>query len=85
VNLSFLIHLLPGLKEYIEANPSLKVQSSMAVVQSKFSNVSIPSSEYEEQDLRDEFYDAISADSSSEEDESDDEETDHKVWSFTLT
>lgn len=68
-----------GLKEYIEANPSLKVQSSMAVVQSKVSNVSIPSSEYEEQDLRDEFYDAISTDSSSEEDESDDEETDHKA------
>ncbi|XP_056162623.1 protein ENHANCED DISEASE RESISTANCE 2 isoform X4 [Syzygium oleosum] len=68
-----------GLKEYIEANPSLKVQSSMAVVQSKVSDVSISNSEYEEKDVRDEFYDAISADSSSEEEESDDEEPNHKA------
>ncbi|KAF8036755.1 hypothetical protein BT93_C2462 [Corymbia citriodora subsp. variegata] len=68
-----------GLREYIEANPSLKVQSSTAVVQSKVSDISISSSEYEEQDMRDEFYDAISADSSSEEDESDDEEIDLKA------
>lgn len=84
-NLYFLVHLFPGLKEYIEANPSLKVQSSTAVVQSKVSDVSISNSEYEEKDVRDEFYDAISADSSSEEEESDDEEPNHKVWSFTLT
>ncbi|KAI4377730.1 hypothetical protein MLD38_015310 [Melastoma candidum] len=63
-----------GLKEYIEANPSLKIHSSTAVVQSKLCGCSLSNSEFEDQEVKDEFYDALgSASSSSSEDESDGE------------
>lgn len=69
-----------GLKEYISANPALKFESATTVVKSKFSHVSIPNGENEEE-APDEFYDAIGGDSSSSDEESDDdEEFDQKVY-----
>lgn len=61
-----------GLKEYISANPALKFESATTVVKSKFSHVSIPNGENEEE-APDEFYDAIGGDSSSSDEESDDD------------
>lgn len=64
-----------GLKEYIGANPALKFESSTTVIQSKLSEVSVSNAEFEESEVKDEFYDAMSADSSSS-----DEELDNKVF-----
>ncbi|XVE53694.1 hypothetical protein DITRI_Ditri03aG0023200 [Diplodiscus trichospermus] len=61
-----------GLKEYIGANPSLNCKSSSMFVQSKVSDVSTTSGEFEDVEVADEFYDAIAGDSSSS---SDDEES----------
>ncbi|XP_061990763.1 protein ENHANCED DISEASE RESISTANCE 2 isoform X2 [Rosa rugosa] len=58
-----------GMKEYIGANPALKCESSATFVQSKLSSVSISNAEYNESDVKDEFYDAISTDSSSSDEE----------------
>lgn len=66
-----------GLKEYIGANPALKFESSTTVIQSKLSEVSVSNAEFEESEVKDEFYDAMSADSSSS-----DEELDNKVFLF---
>ncbi|KAJ8753190.1 hypothetical protein K2173_017776 [Erythroxylum novogranatense] len=70
-----LLSQVAGLKEYIGANPALKVEASTTVVHSKLSDVSITSSEVEDTEVNDEFYDAIAADvsSSSSDEESDDE------------
>ncbi|XP_057417760.1 protein ENHANCED DISEASE RESISTANCE 2-like isoform X2 [Lotus japonicus] len=62
-----------GLKEYISANPALNRENATTVVHSKISDGSISSSEYEDEVL-DEFYDAISAESSTSDEESDDDE-----------
>ncbi|KAL6124880.1 hypothetical protein ACLB2K_077388 [Fragaria x ananassa] len=62
-----------GLKEYIAANPSLKLKSAASVIQSKISQVSVSSGESEADGIHDEFYDAMSADSSSSDEESDTE------------
>lgn len=73
-----------GLKEYIAANPALHQESATTIVHSKISDSSISSSEYEDE-VQDEFYDAIAAESSSSGEESDDEEKhDQKVCSFLL-
>ncbi|GMN47207.1 hypothetical protein TIFTF001_016385 [Ficus carica] len=61
-----------GLKEYISANPALKFESATTVVKSKFSHVSIPNGENEEE-APEEFYDAVGGDSSSSDEESDDD------------
>ncbi|BBH08555.1 Protein of unknown function D [Prunus dulcis] len=68
-----------GLKEYIGANPALKFESSTTVIQSKLSEVSVSNAEFEESEVKDEFYDAMSADSSSS-----DEELDNKILIATL-
>ncbi|PQP97429.1 protein ENHANCED DISEASE RESISTANCE 2-like isoform X1 [Prunus yedoensis var. nudiflora] len=68
-----------GLKEYIGANPALKFESSTTVIQSKLSEVSVSNAEFEESEVKDEFYDAMSADSSSS-----DEELDNKDSKFEL-
>lgn len=66
------------MKEYIGANPALKCASSTTFVQSKLSPVS--NADYNESDVKDEFYDAISTDSSSSDDEeSDDDALNNKV------
>lgn len=75
----FFFSFLSGLKEYIGANPALKCESSTTFIRSKISEVSISNAEYDESDVKDEFYDAISTDSSSE-DESDNDALDHKVF-----
>lgn len=62
-----------GLKEYIGANPALKFGTSTTVL-SKFSALSVSTSESEDGDIQDEFYDAIAADSSSEDEDSDGDE-----------
>uniref|UniRef100_A0A7N0SWV4 START domain-containing protein n=1 Tax=Kalanchoe fedtschenkoi TaxID=63787 RepID=A0A7N0SWV4_KALFE len=67
-----------GLKEYIEANPSLKFESPVTVMQSKFSDVSLSSSDFEDSEVQDEFYDAIAGDSSSSDDDSPDDDNDGK-------
>lgn len=59
-----------GLKEYIEANPSLKFELPASFMQTKYSDVSLSSRDYEDSDVQEEFYDAIAADSSSSDDES---------------
>lgn len=68
-----------GLKEYIGANPALKFETSTTVIQSKVSEVSVSTAEFEESEVKDEFYDAMSADSSSS-----DEELDQKVFLFSV-
>ncbi|CAK9166041.1 unnamed protein product, partial [Ilex paraguariensis] len=60
-----------GLKEYIGANPALTFESSTTVIQSNISDVSGSNSELGDSEMADEFYDAIGADSSSEDDDSD--------------
>lgn len=65
------------MKEYIGANPALKFETSTTVIQSKVSEVSVSTAEFEESEVKDEFYDAMSADSSSS-----DEELDQKVFLF---
>jgi hypothetical protein len=62
-----------GLKEYIAANPALKFKSAASVIQSKISQLSVSNAESEADAVHDEFYDAVSADSSSSDEESDTE------------
>lgn len=53
----------------------------MAVVQSNLSSSPISNSEFEDQDVKDEFYDALGSESSSsEEDDGSDAETENKVF-----
>ncbi|KAK7388537.1 hypothetical protein VNO78_23356 [Psophocarpus tetragonolobus] len=62
-----------GLKEYIAANPALHHENATTIVHSKLSDASISSAEYEDE-MQDEFYDAVTADSSSSDEESDDDQ-----------
>ncbi|KAL2961670.1 hypothetical protein AAZX31_17G101400 [Glycine max] len=62
-----------GLKEYIAANPALHHENATTIVHSKLSDASISSAEYEDE-MQDEFYDAITADSSTSDEESDDDQ-----------
>ncbi|XP_028760833.1 protein ENHANCED DISEASE RESISTANCE 2 [Neltuma alba] len=55
-----------GLKEYIGANPEVQKRIASTVVHPKLSDVPLSTAEYEDA-VQDEFYDAIAADSSSEE------------------
>ncbi|CAL0307079.1 unnamed protein product [Lupinus luteus] len=66
-----------GLKEYIAANPSLHQEYATTIVHSKSSDGSVSSSEYED-DMQDQFYDAIAGESSSDEESDDDEKLDQK-------
>ncbi|XP_052489222.1 protein ENHANCED DISEASE RESISTANCE 2 isoform X2 [Gossypium raimondii] len=76
-----LLSQVAGLKEYIGANPSLSFESSATVVQSKLSDVSTSSSEFEDLEVQDEFYDAIAGDStSSSEDEESEDDTEKKKF-----
>lgn len=61
-----------GLKEYIAANPALHHENATTIVHSKMSDASISSTEYEDE-MHDEFYDAITADTSSDEESDDDQ------------
>jgi hypothetical protein len=62
-----------GLKDYIGANPTMRVETSTTVVQSKATHEhgSSSSIEFEDADETDEFYDAIAEISSSSSDEND--------------
>ncbi|CAJ2637525.1 unnamed protein product [Trifolium pratense] len=62
-----------GLKEYIGANPALH-QQDVTVVHSKISSVSLSGAEYENVEVQDEFYDAIAAESSTSDEESDEDD-----------
>ncbi|XP_062158230.1 protein ENHANCED DISEASE RESISTANCE 2-like isoform X2 [Alnus glutinosa] len=76
-----------GLKEYIGANPGLKLESVTTVIHSKISDVSLSNGEYEDSEVQDEFYDAIAADSSSsseDEGSDNDEEPDKKEMKVKL-
>ncbi|CAN1800272.1 Probable UDP-arabinopyranose mutase 2 [Linum perenne] len=63
-----------GLKEYIGASPALRVESSTTVIRSKNSDGNIAAIDYDDVEVKDEFYDAISGDSSSSSPSSSDEE-----------
>lgn len=67
----FLESQFSGLKEYVLANPGLNFETLPTVVRSKISDVSITNSDYDDGEPQDEFYDAIAADTSSSEDDSD--------------
>lgn len=63
----------------MEANPAFKSEISVAISQTKVSDMSSSNSDFEDLNVEDDkFYDAASADSSSSE-ESDDEETNDEV------
>ncbi|XP_052730841.1 protein ENHANCED DISEASE RESISTANCE 2 isoform X3 [Vigna angularis] len=68
-----LLFQVAGLKEYIAANPALHHENATTVVHSKISDASISSAECEDE-MQDEFYDAITADSSTSDEESDDDQ-----------
>ena len=77
-----MVHCQSGLKEYIAANPAFKFEHSTTVINSRIADGAISSSEYEDSELQDEFYDAMADDSSSsssEEEESDDDHEKVKV------
>ncbi|KAJ0235803.1 ENHANCED DISEASE RESISTANCE protein [Hirschfeldia incana] len=65
-----------GLKEYIGANPAFKYEASSSVVQSKLPD--IPSGEYVDEEMDEQFYDATDSSSDEEESDEDDEEQDKK-------
>ncbi|XP_010533084.1 PREDICTED: protein ENHANCED DISEASE RESISTANCE 2-like isoform X2 [Tarenaya hassleriana] len=65
-----------GLKEYIEANPAFKHETSATVVNSRLSDLS--TSEYEDEDAEDQFYDATDSSSDDEESDEDDDEQEKK-------
>lgn len=73
-----------GLKAYIGANPAFTHESTTTVVHSKVSDFSASNGEFVDAGVTDEFYDAIAADSSSEDDEDSDNEVelDSKVCVF---
>lgn len=68
-----MLNNVSGLKEYIAANPALHHENATTIVHSKLSDASISSAEYEDE-MQDEFYDAITADSSTSDEESDDDQ-----------
>lgn len=70
-----LLTQVAGLKEYVGANPALKSVSSTTIIQSKVTDLSGSSSEVEDLEEADEFYDAIAADSSSSSEDDSDKET----------
>lgn len=76
----FLVNCISGLKEYIGANPAFKYEASSTVVQSKLSD--IPSGEYVDEEMEEQFYDATDSSSDEEESDEDDEEQDKKVTWF---
>ncbi|GMH30666.1 hypothetical protein Nepgr_032509 [Nepenthes gracilis] len=63
-----------GLKEYIGANPALTLKSLTTVIDSKSSDSSVSSAEYEDTGVADEFYDAITAGLSDDDDEDTDDD-----------
>ncbi|CAL0320155.1 unnamed protein product [Lupinus luteus] len=71
------------LKEYIGANPAVHQLQQYATtdVHSKISDASMTSAEYGKAEVQDEFYDAIAAESSTSDEESDEEldQQEHKV------
>ncbi|KAL4302024.1 hypothetical protein GQ457_10G002320 [Hibiscus cannabinus] len=74
-----LLSQVAGLKEYIEANPSLSFESSTMVVLSNLSDASTSNSDVEDLEVQDEFYDAVAGgSSSSSEDEERQDDPDKK-------
>ncbi|KAK1292982.1 hypothetical protein QJS10_CPB17g00248 [Acorus calamus] len=61
-----------GLREYFGANPALTYDSSTTI--SNISNASSVSSEFEDSEVQEEFYDAIAADECLEDEDSDDDD-----------
>ncbi|CAN0901091.1 Protein ENHANCED DISEASE RESISTANCE 2 [Linum grandiflorum] len=69
-----LLAQVAGLKEYVGASPALRVESSTMVVRSKSSDGNIGAIDYDDAEVKDEFYDAIAGDSSSSSPSSSDED-----------
>ncbi|KAK7304773.1 hypothetical protein VNO77_42660 [Canavalia gladiata] len=65
-----------GLKEYIGASPALHQQNATTVVHSKISDASMSTVQFVDTEVQDEFYDAIAAASSSDEESDEDKELD---------
>ncbi|CAN1172283.1 Protein ENHANCED DISEASE RESISTANCE 2 [Linum perenne] len=74
-----LLAQVAGLKEYIGASPALRVESSTTVIRSKNSDGNIAAIDYDDVEVKDEFYDAISGDSSSSSPSSSDVQQDRRV------
>lgn len=68
-----------GLKEYMGANPTVQHKYAASFHRSRLSDIPISCTEFEDEDVHDEFYDAIAADSSSDEESDDNEDHDQKV------
>lgn len=68
-----------GLKAYIGANPGLTQKSVTAIVCSKGSDFSGANGEFVDAGATDEFYDALSSDSSEDDDSDNEVELDSKV------
>ncbi|KAK8523391.1 hypothetical protein V6N12_047911 [Hibiscus sabdariffa] len=80
-----LLSQVAGLKEYIEANPSLSFESSTVVVLSNLSDASTSNSDVEDLEVQDEFYDAVAGgSSSSSEDEEIEDDPDKKERKIKL-
>eukprot|EP00262_Sarcandra_glabra_P000483 TRINITY_DN1056_c0_g1_i1.p1 TRINITY_DN1056_c0_g1~~TRINITY_DN1056_c0_g1_i1.p1 ORF type:complete len:741 (-),score=140.56 TRINITY_DN1056_c0_g1_i1:216-2438(-) len=62
-----------GLREYFGANPALTCDSPSTIIHSNISNASSSSGEFEGPEQEDAFYDAIAADESVDDEDSDDE------------
>ncbi|KAJ6673348.1 ENHANCED DISEASE RESISTANCE-RELATED [Salix viminalis] len=73
-----LLSQVEGLKEYIAANPAFKFEHSATVLQSRVSDGAISSSEYEDSEVQDEFYDAMADDDSSSSSSSEESDDDHE-------
>lgn len=72
-----------GLNEYIGANLNL-VQQYATSIHSQTSNASMSKSEFVDSEMQDEFYDAISAESLSSDEESDEDMELDQVSFFNL-
>jgi len=71
---------MTGLKEYIGANPIMLHHG----VRSHSSHPSLTSSDFADQEIQDEFYDAIAAESISSDDDTDDDKGSDQVSFFNL-
>lgn len=72
----FFLFELPGLKQYLEANPSFTSDSPSTYVHSNYCGASIDGADFEDCDLNDEFYDALAKVDSLEDEDSDDDDND---------
>ncbi|KAJ6831262.1 protein ENHANCED DISEASE RESISTANCE 2 isoform X1 [Iris pallida] len=69
-----LLSQVAGLKEYFEANPAMKSETTSTIMHSSSSDDAIDRAELEDSETKDEFYDAIANGESFEDEDSDDDD-----------